>query len=246
MVAEAPDSERSHLAAPGRGLAIARSRSYLHACKVRTGFGHFVPGAGEPEPLGSPPLVRLHTRVLLLIGGCAIGCSRPQDSPSPCPRDVPAFRLLVTAADGPIPSDTELTVTFGGSGVEEYSLRFGNGDNKTVCCVAASASESPPSPRCGSRVAGRGSSLRVDGAAFDGGASGSTEGSASDAGTAAIACDLWTDGAAEIEISASGYALLQQTLRAEPSEGELAEDCAALQTKEVSVSLARGDAGMLE
>ncbi len=162
---------------------------------------------------------------LSALGLSALGCSEDH-SPvkQPCPRDVPAFRVQLVAPGGNIPANTKLQVTFGGSGREHYSVERGNGDNKTVCC------------RPGEVLSGDYPAVKCD----DSGGSGSEAG----AGVAAIHCEMWTDGAAEVEVEADGYSLLEETLTAELSDDEQLEGCSMLTTKDVEISLLRGDAGI--
>jgi hypothetical protein len=61
---------------------------------------------------------------------------------------------------------------------------------------------------------------------------------------AAIECELTTNGAARLTVTASGYPVVEQTLEAEPLEGEEWEHCDALITRDVHIELTRGDAGL--
>ena len=74
----------------------------------------------------------------------------------PCPRNQPAFRIQLTASDGTLPADTELTVTYSGIEMESYSLARGGPRNQDVCCRPASPTDGalsdvpcgiPPAPR---------------------------------------------------------------------------------------------------
>jgi hypothetical protein len=53
----------------------------------------------------------------------------------PCPHNQPAFHLELTAADGVLPDDTELTVGYEGILKEHYSLAKGGHDNVDLCCA---------------------------------------------------------------------------------------------------------------
>jgi hypothetical protein len=53
----------------------------------------------------------------------------------PCPHNQPAFHLELTAADGVLPDDTELTVGYEGILKEHYSLAKGAHSNVDLCCA---------------------------------------------------------------------------------------------------------------
>lgn len=169
-------------------------------------------------------------------------CNRRSSTPQPCPRDSAAFRLQLTAPEGPLPEDVFLKVTFGGSSEESYSPRGDYSENKTVCC------------RSGSEVAGELPSVSCDSVTgsleltFDAQAAlsswkGDSGSEALSGDRRAIQCELWTNGAARVEITAKGYQLLEDTLVAQPREDEEFEDCPSLVTKDVALVLERGDAG---
>jgi len=67
-----------------------------------------------------------------------------------CPRNQPAFRIQVTAADGPLPLDTQLRVAYSGIETESYSLAHGGPDNQDVCCRPGTPTNGAlPDVRCG-------------------------------------------------------------------------------------------------
>jgi hypothetical protein len=67
-----------------------------------------------------------------------------------CPRNQPAFRIQVTASDGPLPADTVLVVTYSGTQMESYSLAHGGVDNQDVCCRPGSPTNGAlPDVPCG-------------------------------------------------------------------------------------------------
>jgi hypothetical protein len=51
-------------------------------------------------------------------------------------------------------------------------------------------------------------------------------------------CDVWSNGAAQVTLSASGYVTTVHELAA-----TLDEDCGTIETTEVTLTLQRGDAG---
>jgi hypothetical protein len=121
---------------------------------------------------------------------------------------------------GELPRDTALEVTYG-SNTESFDLRRQNAENQDICCrrVAMPSTDLTAVPCDASPDAG---AVRQ---------------------TAAIECELNTNGAARLTVTASGYAGLEETLEAMPLEGEEWEHCDGLVTRDVFVQLARGDAG---
>jgi hypothetical protein len=157
---------------------------------------------------------------VFVASACVCACSNPQPDDNPCPRRSATFRVQLTASGGELPRDTTVEVAYG-SNTETFDLRHHNGDNQDVCCrVVATPANTLESVSCDS---------------------------ASDAGAerqrAAIQCELNTNGAARLTVTASGYAVLEQTLAAERLEGGGYEHCDALATRDVFVELFRGDAG---
>jgi len=68
-----------------------------------------------------------------LLVAVAVACTSSHHD-KVCPKNQPAFRIQLTASDGPLPSDTVLTVTYSGTEMESYSLAHGGADNQDVCC----------------------------------------------------------------------------------------------------------------
>lgn len=138
-------------------------------------------------------LLRLSVAPLLLA---AVACSEQQAPPSDtCPGPRPAFSLHVERADGELlPADTTLTVSYGGSAQERFALDDPPTAPQVVFC----------------RVV-------PEGAALDGGV---VDLASLDAGThiKALVCELWTDGAANVSVEASGLAPFTQTLVAQTDE----------------------------
>jgi hypothetical protein len=168
----------------------------------------------------------------LALGVAVSACGRgSEDDRVPCPRRAATFRLEVSASSGPLPADTELRVEYGAS-VERYDLLRGNQDNQDVCCTPWQVGDGPPaSVPCNPRDAStpmeastalrHGPSLRPP----------------------AIRCELSTNGAARIEISATGYTVIEETLEALRSDDEELQHCDALVTRDIYLELTRGDAG---
>jgi len=203
----------------------------------------------------------------VLLGAGALlsaACARKQDSPGkPCPRDTSAFRVQVVGPDDSLPQGLELTVSFGGASKEAYLLGADDQDNKTLCCQAGPAVRGalpPVSCASSNRMA-----LKTDAATSstpdarvprdlwitDGGVKedpahgeGTNSSQQDSVAPSAIQCELWTGGAAEIEVHAAGYAPIEETLTAVLREDEPFEDCPALKTLDVRLVLSRGDGGL--
>jgi hypothetical protein len=148
----------------------------------------------------------------LELSGCDEGGGT---GPGPsCAQAGPAFRLLLRAPDGPLPADTRLRVTYQGNLHESYGGTHTH-DNEDLCCQRHG--KIPSHFQSTSCRPDAGTSLFV--------------------GTQAIACDLWSNGAAQVEVSASGYETTVQEL-----EAEVDETCQTIVTSDVVLVLQRGDA----
>lgn len=165
--------------------------------------------------------LRVAASLLSAVAALAACSNEPQDS-EPCPRRGPTFRVQVTASQGYLPLDTHVSVSYGGSSLEQFGLRRGNGDNQDVCCRAMPS----PSEELG----------RVACGALDGGTAHGPP--------RAIECELNTNGAAVLTVRATGYQELEQTLVADRSEAKEWEHCDVLITRDVFAELTRGDAGV--
>jgi hypothetical protein len=180
---------------------------------------------GVPSPRALAVLIRtVLSGVVLSSAVLSCTTSAPEEQ-APCPRRGPTFRLQITASEGDLPQNTALSVEYGGSNVERYSLRRGNGSNQSVCCRAAevTSGELPAVPCAAPRDAGLPAVY------------GNTP--------PALLCELSTNGAARVEVVSDGYAVLEQTLQAQRLEDEEYEHCDALVTRDVALHLVRADAG---
>jgi hypothetical protein len=152
---------------------------------------------------------------LLLSFGVLSACSDPSTRPN-CPPPVPAFRLELTAEDGPLPPDTSLSVTYQGSQKESYRLSGPASGNEDVCC------------RPGARL--------PDGVALPHVACGTT---APDVGVPeAIFCELWTNGLAEVGVTGHGYPSIDRVLETRKRD----RDC-GVDTVDVHLALSHPDGG---
>lgn len=157
----------------------------------------------------------------VLLLGASSACS-PDKPPEPCGPREPAFAIQVTAGSGDeLPSDTRITVAYGGTQTEAFELPQTR-KNADVCCQVSTATlpEGAELPRveCTAPVV------------------------APDAGTVrAIQCTLWTGGPAVVDVEATGYLdIRDQNLNTRLQEDE---KC-GVDTKDVYFSLGRPEGGI--
>jgi hypothetical protein len=113
----------------------------------------------------------------LLLSGC--GPDKPR-----CAGPHPDFKVVVKFGNRPLPADTIVRVTYGGSGVEEYNLAA-PGNQEVVFCQVADAD-------------GRSldASTQADGAA----------GESNGEPVQALACELWTGGYCKVQVRSASVA----------------------------------------
>jgi hypothetical protein len=124
-----------------------------------------------------------------------------------------------------LPEDLRLVVQYQGTVTEEYALSAPASANEDVCCRPLSES-----------IRGELPEVRCRGLASPDAAADAGEPVAE--GPKALLCQLWTDGEAEISITASGYETLNRVL-----EAKIVEARCGLETSDVNVELAGPDAG---
>jgi hypothetical protein len=154
----------------------------------------------------------------VLLSGLVVGCNDAKDPANNplCVQRGPAFRMMVVAPHGPLPGDVELELTYQGTLHEGYE--FGDRSrNEDLCCRAMSTIPNELTA----------TSCNPDDA-----------GAPMHAPAMAIMCDVWSNGAAQVTLSASGYVTTVHELAA-----TLDEDCGTIETTEVTLTLQRGDAG---
>lgn len=196
--------------------------------------------------------------LIFFVLTCAVACSEPNRRPTACPREPPTFRLELTAVDADLPLDTVLVVNYQATFSEQYALAHPASDNEDVCCRPGPAMSGPlPAVPCGALPMDSGlamdsgsatdSGLLSDaGFSADSGMS-SDSGARTDSGAAmnpgarrALFCELWTGGATEVSITASGYAPFDETLNAVMGEDE---EC-GWTTLDVHLTLMRPEGGV--
>jgi hypothetical protein len=120
----------------------------------------------------------------LFSGLCTLSCGPDQ---AECSGPHADFRVELRLRNRPLPPDTVVHVTYGGSGTEDYSLQDQGTSHEVVFCYATA-----------------GDCNQVDASAPSMAAAGS---SATDDGEVqAICCSLWTGGYATLEVRATGLA----------------------------------------
>jgi hypothetical protein len=110
-----------------------------------------------------------------------LGCG--PDNKRECTGPHADFIVILKLADRPLPADTVVHVTYGGSGMEEYALAAPGRDHEVVFCDPADAFGVPLE-------------------AFAAAAGASGEGST--AAVESLRCALWTGGFSKLEVSAAG------------------------------------------
>jgi hypothetical protein len=125
-----------------------------------------------------------------------------------------AFRVLLSAADGPLPWDTSLEVLHG-TGIEEFRLDQPHPNSEVLFCRDATRDGGWVEP--------------LD-------AAGGSDAGSGPQPVEALLCELWTDGPADITVSATGYPTVDRTLHAKSETG-------CIQTVDVELMLERGDGG---
>ncbi|HEX2881337.1 MAG TPA: hypothetical protein VHO25_17535 [Polyangiaceae bacterium] len=154
----------------------------------------------------------------VVVGALSFSCKDSNDPVNQplCVQQGPAFRLLVTAPHGLLPRDTEVRVIYQGNLHEEYRLGR-RSMNEDLCCHALDVI--PTELTSTSCQPDAGAPLNQP--------------------AAAIACDVWSNGAAQVTLSAVGYDTTVHDLTA-----ILDEDCETIETSDVTLTLQRGDAGV--
>lgn len=125
------------------------------------------------------------------VAALQAGCSS-QGSPDPCPWEPPpAFSLAITAANGPLPTDTEVRLAYGG-GYERYLL--GRTDNAPSVLFCRTGATAPTGSAGAAGEAGVASQVsRLD-------------------------CELWIEGSATVWVTGGQYNTLEYELMGEANE----------------------------
>jgi hypothetical protein len=150
-----------------------------------------------------------------------------------CPRARAAFSLELDMPGRALPKGLVIEVGFGGAESESYSLLKGNGMNDVLCCSTENAVSLQPQS-CGRPL------VAADGAAAEADAAIAPTQPAH-VGGGNLRCEVWTNGAAELKVTAYGYEPIDRVLVAEKDETYM--ECSVWQTVPVALTLELGDAG---
>lgn len=167
-----------------------------------------------------------------LLSACAMlvapaACTDDTPGPSTCTSALhPTFHVTLTAVDGAVPPDTVLRVTYGGSAMESYDLADGH-DGPSLFCARVIDDAGLVTPwDADAADADNDAALVADAdAGPDAGSGANPDAAASPPGPviASLGCDLWTSGAATVEVTASGYAPLFEDLALPKDSCEVSE-----------------------
>ena len=119
----------------------------------------------------------------LFLSGC--GPDKPR-----CSGPHPDFNVLVTFGNRPLPADTIVRVTYGGSGIEEYNLAA-PGNQEVVFCQVVDTDGNP---------------LEASALTIGAAGEGNTE------PVRALACALWTGGYSKVEVRSASVAPVTYSL----------------------------------
>jgi len=152
-------------------------------------------------------------------------CSDSHEPKPPCPRVQPAFRLELTAPGG-IPKGTRMDVQYNGTWKESFVVGGSRTGSVDVCCRLGSAVAAGPLPeiKCGEPATSEAGSSEAGSSEAGSSEAGSSEAGSSEAGIPdaggeeALLCQLWTDGDAEVRVTAFGYPELTEVLEATVDE----------------------------
>lgn len=126
-------------------------------------------------------------------------CGPDAKPPPPC--DGPTFNLRVQAEDGPVPEGTKINVRYGGNHDGETYTVGEPHMSQAVFCTELAMIGGAPAVEPSQALAGAGADV-----AGDTGAGGS---GASDSGVMQVKCELYTQGAARLDVDAEGYEPIQ-------------------------------------
>lgn len=179
-------------------------------------------------------------RYLALCALIALACAGCGPDQRQCSGTHPNFVVTVKLGARPLPADTVVRVTYGGSGVEEFRLSEENPRHEVLFCTRKLAvaqlgdAAAEPSGAAGANgavesdgAAGTDGAADTDGAAGTDGAA-DTDGAAGTDGAAAggaqvneveeLSCQLWTGGFTKLEVHGSGFLVTSYDLKPEQAK----------------------------
>jgi hypothetical protein len=151
----------------------------------------------------------LPTLSLFVLSAVLAPSCGPDAPPLECPEPHPSFDVLIVAKDGPLPSDTLVTVAYGG-GSEEYRADA-PGPKQVVFCEPTTADGGALPPMGAGGESGAGGAGGEPSANANGGAPNSLGGGGGVGGETGatphasallegIRCQLWTQGPATVTV----------------------------------------------
>jgi hypothetical protein len=159
------------------------------------------------------------TAALLLSCTLVLGCKDSKDPANDplCVQQGPAFRVMVVAPHGALPRNVELDLVYQGTLHAQYELGHRSSNEDLCCRTMSSIPDELSMTSCNDPDAG-----------FP-----------PHAPAMAILCDVWSNGAAQLTLRATGYDTTVHDLTATRNE-----QCETIETSDVTLTLQRGDAGM--
>jgi len=152
--------------------------------------------------------------IALLLWSCG------PDSRNKCSGQDPDFQVLLKLAGRPLPADTVVHITYGGSATEEFRLSDRNARHEVAFCQVADEGGAPLDASAAQSMGTAGAAGSAD-AGGDAGAAGAA-GAAGIAGAGgsvdppevvpALFCKFWTSGFTQIKVSGTGFATVEYEL----------------------------------
>jgi hypothetical protein len=140
----------------------------------------------------------MRLRALLIVA--FIGSCGPDAQPLEC-NGAPDFEVLITASAGPLPSDTVLKLYYGGRPPTDPEV-LTLADPQTTKALFCQVTDKNGHYDATKPALGAGATVPNFGAGGEGGAGGQSDG---DVVVQALACGLWTDGSANLEVLTLQY-----------------------------------------
>ncbi|HYP74967.1 MAG TPA: hypothetical protein VER12_03390 [Polyangiaceae bacterium] len=119
-----------------------------------------------------------------------------------CSGEDPTFELVIRLTARPLPADTVVRVTYGGSGKEDFRLSDPDARHEVTFCKIADDAGAPLDGSSSDAIAQAGAAGAAGAAAYSGDSN----------GVAALYCELWTGGFTELHISGSGFSAMDYEL----------------------------------
>ena len=119
-----------------------------------------------------------------LVLVAALVCCGPGNDKRECAGPHADFNVTLRLSNRPLPVDTVVRVTYGGSGTETYTLAAPGANHEVIFCSLADSSGTPLDA---SSMASAGAAAEDEGPTFG------------------LSCALWTGGFTKLEVHGSGF-----------------------------------------